>query len=71
MTSFGVGALVPPIASLFGATGTVMGTTMLAMSALSLVLLLTVVRPWRRPEPLVGVPAGRPALAQPGAEAPR
>jgi MFS transporter, DHA1 family, multidrug resistance protein len=60
LTSFGVGAVVPPLASLFGATGTVMGATMLAMSALSLLLLLTVVRPWRRPEPAAAAPL-RPA----------
>ncbi|MGK5113207.1 multidrug effflux MFS transporter [Geodermatophilus sp. CPCC 205506] len=51
MTSFGVGAVLPPVASLLGTTGTVMAATMLTTSALSLALVLTVVRPWRRPEP--------------------
>ncbi|MGY1820990.1 multidrug effflux MFS transporter [Geodermatophilus sp. SYSU D00079] len=51
MMVFGAGAVLPPLASLAGTTGTVMAATMVAASALMVVLVLTVVRPWRRPEP--------------------
>jgi len=60
LTSFGVGAVVPPLASLMGATATVMATTMLTMSGLSLFLLLTVVRPWRK-DTATAVPEREPA----------
>ncbi|MGY1661934.1 MFS transporter [Geodermatophilus sp. SYSU D00705] len=50
MVVFGAGAALPPLASLTGTTGAVMAATMLAASALMAVLVLTVVRPWRRAE---------------------
>ncbi len=59
-TQFGVGALVSPLVGVLGNDAAAMGTSIAAGLVLSLVVLVTVVRPWR----LVEVePAAVPAAA--------
>ncbi len=49
-STFGIGAVIPSLASLLGTHGWVMGATMVTTSLTSLCLLVLVVRPWRRAE---------------------
>jgi DHA1 family bicyclomycin/chloramphenicol resistance-like MFS transporter len=48
---FGIGAAVSPVVGLLGNDAAAMGTAVLAVMALALVVLLTVVRPWQLPVP--------------------